>query len=663
MAKSAEAEEQTNNRSDASAKDKVIGKISALGPASVADLAFLLPTHWEDYTSIYDFRPEQHDWEEDESIVVRGVIAETPSTSTSGGVPRISGRIQSHDGWGLLNFTIFGDVRVNRELIRQFSDDILIPGKPNLFQGRPSVKANLIRPGHYAGHLVPTYPGKKGVIGKATVTGRMHELFDQFVSLGAEKVIADTPGGEATALQFAGHPKSRIQSILHRAHWPNSIHQGERAKEAIEKMRTYLMIREVRSMHQRSDVSDRVFPISDGQWRARAQKIPFTLTDEQQEGVASIVDDLRKPESMRRLLSGDVGTGKTAVFAVAAAALIDAGGRVAIAVPGEILAQQIMDNILEWWPDLSARTALVTGNGRRDLLESDLLIGTTALLHRDVGQLNLVIVDEQQRFARHQREGLVKEGVNLLESTATCIPRSMALVQCAGMSVTRLARCHVEKQIRTAFIPSEERQELFEHLKSKIRKNQQILVIYPLKSGGKGDMADKMDVETAARRWERVAPGEVVVASGANDDQSNSEAISRMRNGTAKILVATTVVEVGVDLPDLSNALVVHPERFGLATLHQLRGRIARKGGHGEFLLYSPDELKEKTMDRIKILEEESDGFAIAQGDLKIRGFGNLSSSSEKQSGSTDQVIFGRPTSPDAIDSILDKEAELGITS
>ena len=307
---------------------------------------------------------------------------------------------------------------------------------------------------------------------------------------------------------------------------------------------------------------------------------------------------------------------------------------------------------------LALQAALITGGAKTDPRAADMLIGTTALLHRDVGEMDLVVVDEQHRFARHQREGLVDSGVNLLEATATCIPRSMALIQCAGMSVTRLTRAHVQKQIRTRFVPATQRRKLFSYLQEKVKAGEQLLVIYPLRATGKGKMADLMDVETAAERWEKVAPGQVRIASGARDDEQNNDAIQAMREGRVRVLVATTVVEVGVDIPELRNALVVHPERFGLATLHQIRGRIARAGGRGEFLLYTPESIKEKTRNRIRVLEQEQDGFVIAQGDLKIRGFGDLDASSKKQSGASERVLYGRQITPERIEEVLSIERE-----
>lgn len=653
------AEAAENNWNEAAS----IGKITALGPADLADVAYLLPNKWLDYTKIDNFPSPFDGWLDGEDVIIRGCIEHEPNTH-SNGTPRLTGQVIAHEGSGWLPFTAFGDVRYYRDLIRRYGDDILIIGKKNEFRDQKSINVSAIRPGSLAGRLVPRYAGKKGVIGTETVSNRMHQIIDQAIPIAVSRLVEKIPGGEEKALQFAGlDGYDRLADIIRHAHWPTRVEQGEAAQEALERVRAYDVVRQIRSQHKQSGQSERRFTIDNDQWRERADKLPFSLTDEQQVAVSEIIGDLGSPESMRRLLSGDVGSGKTAVFAVAAASLIDAGGRVAINVPGEILARQIMDNILSWWPDLEPSTRLVTGNEQeRDGVpysQAGLLIGTTALLHRKVGPIDLVIIDEQHRFARHQREGLVDESVNLLEATATCIPRSMALIQCAGMSVTRLHRAHVTKQVQTRFVSHEKRRSLFDHLVQKVEAGDQILVIYPLRTTGKGKMADMMDVNTATERWERAAPGQVVVASGAHSESNNQQAIDAMREGRARVLVATTVVEVGVDLPDLRTAVVVHPERFGLATLHQIRGRIARKGGHGEFWLYSPDALKDKTMERIRILEAEQDGFVIAKGDLRIRGFGNLDAKSNKQSGSTDAIVFGRQVSPDRIDEVLEAEQQI----
>lgn len=654
----AQAGKESGERDKRKPRSDPLGKIRALGPESVADLPFLLPNEWVDYTVTAGDFSRLDNWEPGDPVVARGRLEHMPEAFYRG-VPRLSGKLIHHHSGETLPFTIFGDTKEHLKTLKAHQDDLLLIGKKHRFSGTPSINAEAIAPGEVANQLVPRYPGKKGVIGAATVTERMHALIKSAIPKAVEQICNQIPGGEAEALAYAGYLRSSLKRMLYRAHWPVSREQGEKAQHAIERIRVYAMVREIRAQHSESAEANRTLTIPTEQWQWRASALPFALTGEQTLAVREIVDDIQDSQAMRRLLSGDVGTGKTAVFAVAAAAVLDAGGRVAINAPGEILAQQIFENITGWWPDLANRVALVTGGARTDPRQADMLVGTTALLHRDVGAMDLVIVDEQHRFARHQREGLVDSGVNLLEATATCIPRSMALIQCAGMSVTRLTRAHVDKQIRTRLVPATQRRKLFGYLQEKVKAGEQLLVIYPLRATGKGKMADLMDVETAAERWEKVAPGQVRVASGANDDADNNAAIQAMREGTVRVLVATTVVEVGVDIPELRNALVVHPERFGLATLHQIRGRIARAGGKGEFLLYTPDSIKEKTRNRIRVLEQEQDGFVIAQGDLKIRGFGDLDASSKKQSGASERVLYGRQITPERIEEVLNIERSL----
>ena len=399
-------------------------------------------------------------------------------------------------------------------------------------------------------------------------------------------------------------------------------------------------------------------PISIADWRRRAPALPYSLTSDQEKAVEEIAADLRCRRPMRRLLSGDVGTGKTVVYALAALSVIDAGGRVAIMLPGQALAQQVHREILEYWPDIAPVAGLYTVETDGVPDSSRLLIGTTALLFRDTGAINLLVVDEQQRFSREQREKMLSAGTHLLEVSATCIPRTQALAKYGCLAVSQLTTCHVAKEIRTRIRLPSDRANLFRAVKASLDRRHQILVVYPKRAKGSPGAAESddelPDAETAFAVWNRLFPGKVRLLHRDMDGTAKAMVLADMRHDRADILVATTVVEVGLTLPRLRRIVVVHAERFGLVTLHQLRGRVARTGGVGYCDLYLPQPVKDDVLDRLQILVDTQDGFEVAAADLRLRGFGDLATASGKQTGSDDTFLFGRPLNSDVLDSLLE---------
>lgn len=384
------------------------------------------------------------------------------------------------------------------------------------------------------------------------------------------------------------------------------------------------------------------FTVNQAKVQARIAALPYPLTEEQQTAIQEILADLQKGKAMRRILSGDVGTGKTFVYAVVAAAIADHGGRVAILAPTLPLANQVVGEIRKPWPDL--KVAVVAGDAEEGALDASILVGTTALLHRDIGQIDLAVVDEQQKFGREQREQLVGEGVHLLEASGTCIPRSMALIRYGAWGVSRLTKTHTVKNIRSRIWNPEERGGLMEAVRVGLKKGLQTLVVYPVKAG-----ETPRGAEHAYQMWEGHFPGQVRLAHANVGDDEKQKAIDDMKSGAASILVATTVAEVGLDIPNLRHVIVVEPHRLGLTQLHQIRGRAARNGGNGYFSMYLREPIPDKSMVRLQALLETTDGFAIAQRDLEIRGHGSMRANADRQSGHGD-AMFGRPISLGALD-------------
>jgi ATP-dependent DNA helicase RecG len=377
---------------------------------------------------------------------------------------------------------------------------------------------------------------------------------------------------------------------------------------------------------------------SEGQMRARILKaLPYSLTHSQQQAVNDIVNDLALPQRMLRLLQGDVGSGKTVVALIAAAAVIEADRQAAFMAPTEILARQHLLTITPLAQAAGLRVAILTGrergSERDDTLERlaigdiDLLIGTHALFQENVAfrDLALAVVDEQHRFGVHQRLALTQKGdaVNVLVLTATPIPRTLVLTYFGDMDVSELREKPAGRQpIDTRTIPMSRLEEVEDAVGRALKAGQRAYWVCPLV-----EESEKIDLAAAQARFEELRAkfgARVDLVHGRMKGAEKDAAMERFASGKTQLLVATTVIEVGVDVPEATIMVIEHAERFGLAQLHQLRGRVGRGAGHSTCLLIYKTPLGETAKARLAILRETEDGFRIAEEDLRLRGEGDL---------------------------------------
>jgi ATP-dependent DNA helicase RecG len=298
-----------------------------------------------------------------------------------------------------------------------------------------------------------------------------------------------------------------------------------------------------------------------------------------------------------------------------------------------------------------------------------LLIGTTALLFRKTGAFDLVVVDEEQKFSVQQREQLLGYDGHHLTSSATCIPRSQALARFGAISVSELRENHTPKNIETRLWTAQDRATLQGELRAYLRGGGQLLIVYPMKDDSTdGDVATgeaasagtKWSVANAATHWEALYPGRVRALTGEDTDDTKTAVMADMRENRAQILLATSLVETGVNLPGLRRVMIVMPDRFGLTQLHQLRGRAARLGGEGECDLYAPTPLSPKALERITRFLTCRTGFEVAELDLQLRGCGDLGRGSLKQSGADDTFVYGTALTVDLLESVRELWEQLG---
>lgn len=367
--------------------------------------------------------------------------------------------------------------------------------------------------------------------------------------------------------------------------------------------------------------------------------LPFALTGAQKRALAEIDADMKSEQRMLRLLQGDVGSGKTVVALLAMAAAVEAGVQTALMAPTELLARQHFSTIKGFGEKAGLRIALLTGRERgrerADIVSAlkdgriDLLIGTHALFQEHVvfKDLGLVVIDEQHRFGVHQRLALQAKGTGsraeLLVMTATPIPRTLLLTGYGDMDVSRLdEKPPGRKPVATRTVPLERIDEVIEGLARAIKRGAQVYWICPLVAE-----SEVLDIAAAEARYEalrRSFGDKVGLVHGRLSGKEKDRVMQAFVSGVLSVLVSTTVIEVGVDVPNASIMIIEHAERFGLAQLHQLRGRVGRGARESSCVLLYRQPLSETARERLAVMRRTEDGFVIAEEDLRLRGGGEV---------------------------------------
>lgn len=487
----------------------------------------------------------------------------------------------------------------------------------------------------HAGRITPVYRLRAGVTQKTLRTASWHvvqALQDAFV-----EDLLPPPSGKG---EFAGWSRARALKAVHFA----------ASLEELEVARRYLALQEFYAYQLRVVRRRRAVLASGGLVQpagALAREfeaaLPFAMTGAQKRSLEEIQRDMASPAPMNRLLHGDVGSGKTVVAFAAMLGAVEAGRQAALMAPTQILAEQHYRNACKWLEPLGLSVGLRTGLKSEDGGElwsaprgaagsarsggPDVLIGTHALLHDPAlfSNLGLVVIDEQHKFGVAQRARLIQQGrtPDVLVMTATPIPRTLTLTLYGDLDVSTIDERPAERgRIITKVRPASKQAEAAKFLLEQLEQGRQAYLVYPLI-----EESEKLDVTAAKKGWEqwcKLLPHfEVGLMHGKLDALEKDRVMRDFRNGRIDVLVSTTVVEVGVDVPNATVMYLHHAERFGLAQLHQLRGRIGR-GQHTSYcVLFVPDQDDETTA-RLAILEETTDGFRISEEDLKRRGPGDV---------------------------------------
>ncbi|GGG82751.1 ATP-dependent DNA helicase RecG [Paenibacillus radicis (ex Gao et al. 2016)] len=464
---------------------------------------------------------------------------------------------------------------------------------------------------------------------------------------------------------------SRRDAVLH-IHQPGDVREGQEARRRMvyeELFLFQLKLQAYRSLNRKR--GDGIAHKVNGETiRLFAQTLPFELTDGQKKVVNEIMSDMRQPAAMNRLLQGDVGSGKTVVAAIALYCTVKAGHQGALMVPTEILADQHLRSLQKLFADAGIEVGLLTGSmterRRRDVLAGlqmgmiDIIVGTHALIQDGVffRSLGLVVTDEQHRFGVNQRSVLRRKGLNpdVLTMTATPIPRTLAITAFGDMDVSTIReRPHGRKPIKTYWVKHGMMDRVLGFIRKEVDEGRQAYVICPLI-----EESDKLDVQNAIDvfvQMQQAFPDlKVGLLHGRLTASDKDEVMSSFSENETQLLIATTVVEVGVDVPNATLMIIMDSERFGLSQLHQLRGRVGR-GEHQSHCILVADPKSETGRERMKVMTETDDGFEVARRDLELRGPGDFFGT--KQSGLPEFRVADMAADFETLELARDDAAEL----
>lgn len=653
---------------NAKKKDE-LGSLKRFGLDNEWEIPLLMPRTWERVP--YPMKTYPYEGQEVESNALIELVVNGDPQVVTRGTRRVSftgkdanGTFVKVTAWGSGPQSVYAGFRRG--------DVVTLAGTFGYFNGRPDFSVSEYLPKKAIGKLRPVYPGKspKTVNGETAKRGgvkpeRVRDMMTDKLSDSIPKFKNEINKrlkvfGNVTKIieELSEGAYSQLDDVIRDAHFPVKMEDGLKAQTVMHQLAALESVSVM--LDETAQIKVDPIKLSKKSMLDRIAMLPFTPTNDQVRAIEDIAQDLRRPVSMRRMLTGDVGTGKTAVIGVTAAMVADAGLKTAIMLPKTTLASQIFEELSTSFPDLDIRLVPAKkGKTVIDYSDADIVVGTTSLLFAEIGKRDYTIIDEQQQFSKAQREELASgtHGVgHMLESSATCIPRSQALVTFGMADSSQLRESPVDKTIRTHIHFPEDKQKLLQTCIDSVKDGYQFAAVYACRDkeaefDEDGKRINMVSAEEGAKTWEKHFPGRVKLLHGAMKVKEKNDGIKDMKDGKYDVLASTTMIEVGLTLPKLYTMLVSNGERYGLTTLHQLRGRLARKGGVGDFHIYIGPDATPEAIDRLVRFSKTTDGFAVAEEDLRTRGMGELAG--EEQKGDADSILINHKLTYDDMNSIL----------
>tara|TARA_B000000532_G_scaffold43710_1_gene32760 strand:+ start:2675 stop:4735 length:2061 start_codon:yes stop_codon:yes gene_type:complete len=607
--------------------EKLSQSFLRLGIKTVEDLLFHFPIGYQDRTKlkkIADLIP-------DEDFVIRGSVEKVSQTF----VPRKMLLVKLKDNTGHIYIRFFYYFPGLRNIFKE-GVELQISGTGRL--GRYGLETvhpeyEVVTNKDFKPQILPRYSLTKGITHQ-----KVRKIVQEAVNLIEEDKIHIPdylPSNELDSLNKSiidihnPSPNSNINDYL--IGGESAARKRIGLEEIVANKISYLSIKEqnknrVASIFENNSLAKKIL-----------NSLPFELTDDQKNAYNEISKDLALGSPMLRLLQGDVGSGKTIIAALIAAKVVEANKQVAVLAPTTILANQHYQNFVNWFGDntqVEILTSKIPAKDRKIKYErilngkAKIIIGTHAVFQDDVSyeNLSLVIYDEQHRFGVSQRLKLKEkadEYPHQLLLSATPIPRTMAMTVLSGLDVSTIRSLPPNRiPIVTSALPNNRRDALINRIKSAISKNSQVYWVCPLIDESESELIGIEDLKKILSK--EFNDNDYEIIHGKMKDSSKQKILEDFKSKKTKILLATTVIEVGIDVPDANIIVIENAERFGLAQLHQLRGRVGRGAKDSFCILMHSDNLTELAEQRLKIISETSDGFIIAEEDLKLRGPGDI---------------------------------------
>jgi ATP-dependent DNA helicase RecG len=614
-------------------QDATARLLKRLGIYTVRDALLFFPFRYDDFSAmkpIAELEPEVN-----QTIVA--TIWEVEARKTRTGRPLITAVLA--DDSGTIQVSWFNQEYLLKSLHQ--GDPIVISGKPSEFNGRLQFNSPEWEPYDsellHTGRIVPVYRSTEGLY-RRTLRRIMHDAVDRF----AEMLDDYLPENMKRAAQLVD-----LETAVRQIHFPDSKMDAARATKRLafdeflmiqlgmlQRKRAWQDSRQGTAMQPAGDVLERFYA-----------SLPFQLTGAQNRVTGEILSDIASSVPMTRLLQGDVGSGKTVVAAAALVVAVSSGVQAVLMAPTEILAEQHFKSLTRMFDHLGEdgpRVRLLKGSTppkeKKKIYEEiasgevDVVVGTHAVIQEGVAfnRLGLIVVDEQHRFGVVQRDALRQKGLeaglmpHTLVMTATPIPRSLALTIYGDLDVSVLDEMPPGRRtIKTRWVDGIRRQQAYDFIEKKVSEGRQAFIICPLV-----EESEKIEAKAATAEYERLRSEifpdrRLALLHGRMKPKEKEEVMAAFNRGEADILVSTSVVEVGIDVPNATVMLVEGANRFGLSQLHQFRGRVGR-GEHQSYCILLAEDAQGVAFDRMQIIQETNDGFQLAEEDLKIRGPGEF---------------------------------------
>ncbi|MDD3435830.1 MAG: ATP-dependent DNA helicase RecG [Candidatus Gastranaerophilales bacterium] len=636
---------------------KVGYMLNKLGIYTASDLLFYFPRKHVDYsnrTLIRNLKP-------DTNTTIFGYIKSTQAFVTKNNLSVL--KVKIADESGSFNLSFFY-AKANRHMLEHYKAQfpqgagIMASGtvKINSFDGKLTLDkpqysilaVDFLENGENSnlnlGRIVPIYPLSENL----NIKTLRKAVFNAITTY--KEVIPTVLPDYLIKKYDLLEKKDAVEQI----HFPQSMEMLERARFTLVFEELFLIQFKLAKLREENRQNNNAIPLEikeKGLVKKFIKKLPFELTSAQKNAINDILNDLNSTEPMQRLLQGDVGSGKTVVATIMLLAAVENGYQGAIMAPTEILAQQHYNNLIRWLTPMGLSVGLFLGSNAKKLrtkIEKDLkngqihiAVGTHALIQENVefGNLGAIVIDEQHRFGVKQRTKLKNKAQcpQMLTMTATPIPRTLALTVHGDLNLTIIDELPKgRKPIKTVLITQSGHKYAYELIKDEVEKGRQAYVVYPLIDESETLSAKAATIEAEKFRNEIFPQYKIGLLHGKLKNEEKEQVMTDFKNKKYDILVSTTVVEVGVDVPNATVMLIENAERFGLSQLHQLRGRVGRSDLQS-YCVISTSTKSQETRKRLEIMTQTNDGFVIAEKDLQIRGPGEFLG--VRQSGLPDLII------------------------